>query len=345
MTVAVIGGGLAGSLLALELRQRDLPVVLVDPGPASVAATGLSYGAVAGWGAQPTPLELQMRQAPRRLRELQQRHGALGWRRRWLRLHGEGGLRWLPGLPLPCGQVGAAEFCAALPAAVERAGVQRLQARVERLEPVRPDGGAGWRLHLAGGDGPGVAAIEAAAVVLAAGARSRELWPGLPANLWVSWAGVIALEQWPAGYRRGQLVLPARFQRLALERRAPELVQEQWVVDAGLVPWGASALVGQISLVRPTAWAAEPPDPALMEQRLRAGLERFDAALARAAGSYCQAPVAFCCDGQPLVGPLPAAPGLWQFTGFSAAFAQVPVLAPGLADAIARRWGTPLSVE
>ncbi len=45
--------------------------------------------------------------------------------------------------------------------------------------------------------------------------------------------------------------------------------------------------------------------------------------------------MAFCSDGQPLVGPVPEAPGLWQFCGFSAAFSQVPVLAPLLAAVIA----------
>lgn len=341
MTVAVIGGGLAGALLALELRQRHVSVALIDEGSARGCATALSYGAVAGWAAPPTPLGRLMQQAPGRWAELQRRVGSLGWRRRWLRLHGEGGLRWLGVLPLPCGQVEAACFAAALPGVLERAGVQRQHGRVERLDRVQPDGGAGWRLQLAGGDAMQAEAMQAEAVVLAAGARSRELWPSLSESLWVSWAGVVELERWPTTYRRGQLVLPGSFARLGLERRAPDLEQEQWVVDAGLVPWGETALVGQISLVRPTPWAADPPDAALMEQRLRQGLERFAPALARAPGTYRQAPVAFCTDGQPLVGPVPAAPGLWQFTGFSAAFAQVPALAPGLAAEIAGTLSSP----
>ena len=45
--------------------------------------------------------------------------------------------------------------------------------------------------------------------------------------------------------------------------------------------------------------------------------------------------MAFCTGGLPLVGPLPGAAGLWVFSGFSGAFAQVPVLAPLLADVIA----------
>jgi glycine/D-amino acid oxidase-like deaminating enzyme len=48
-----------------------------------------------------------------------------------------------------------------------------------------------------------------------------------------------------------------------------------------------------------------------------------------------QAAVAFSSNGAPLVGPVEDAPGLWLFTGFSGAFAQVPVLAPLLAQRLA----------
>jgi len=43
--LTVIGGGLAGSVLALELAERGLAVTLVDGGEAT--ATALSYGGVA----------------------------------------------------------------------------------------------------------------------------------------------------------------------------------------------------------------------------------------------------------------------------------------------------------
>jgi glycine/D-amino acid oxidase-like deaminating enzyme len=330
MTVAVIGGGLAGSLLALELRQQGLPVVLFDAGPPPLSATALSYGAVAAWAAPATPLGQLMRQAPRRWSGLQRRHGALGWRRRWLRLHGPGALQLLRGLPLPCGQMDVARFGAAMPAVLEGQGVRCLRGRVERLARQSGLGGWSWQIDLPGG---GVEQVEA--VVLAAGARGHDLWPALGAHLRMSWAGVLELHQWPPGYRRGLLLLPGRFERLALERRAAQLQEDSWVVDPGLVPWGDTALVGQISLVRPASDPGGPPDPALMEQRLREGLERFDPVLAEAPGTFRQAPVAFCSDGQPLVGPVPEAPGLWQFCGFSAAFAQVPVLAPLLAAVIA----------
>jgi glycine/D-amino acid oxidase-like deaminating enzyme len=324
--VAVIGGGLAGSLLALELADLGLAVRLIDGGRDS--ATALSYGAVAGWAAPPTPLGRRMRRSPRRWRELQQRHGPLGWRPCSLRLNRTG---WLGRLPLPCGQVEVGRLGAVLPGLLEQQGVRLLRAAVESLAPVAE----GWQLQLADGQ-----ALEAPQVVLAAGAASRRLWPCLDERLRISWAGVLELDAWPGRYRRGQLRLPARFERLALERRAPRLEQEQWVVDPGLVPWGDTALVGQISLVRPGLELGDPPNAGLMEQRLRQGLEPWDPALARAVGRYRQAPVAFCADGRPLLGAVPGAAGLWQFTGFSAAFAQVPALAPLQAAAMVGRSGS-----
>ena len=323
--VAVIGGGLAGSLLALELSAQGLDVQLFDPGQAS--ATALSYGAVAGWAAPPTPLGRRMRRSPQRWRALQQRHGPRGWRRCSLRLNRTG---WLSRLPLPCGQVEVGPWLAALPGLLEQQGVRWLHNGVEALVPAA----AGWCLQLADGQ-----VAEAAQVVLAAGAASRRLWPGLDGRLRISWAGVLELDAWPVGYRRRQLRLPARFERLDLERRAPLLQQEQWVVDPGLVPWGPTALVGQISLVRPGLELGDPPSAELMEQRLRQGLEPWDPALAQVQGRYRQAPVAFCADSRPLLGSVPEAAGLWQFTGFSAAFAQVPVLAPLQAAAMAGKPG------
>ncbi|WP_443082017.1 FAD-dependent oxidoreductase, partial [Synechococcus sp. BA-132 BA5] len=49
--LTIVGGGLAGSLLALELVERGLPVTLVDAGEDS--ATALSYGGVAWWAGAP----------------------------------------------------------------------------------------------------------------------------------------------------------------------------------------------------------------------------------------------------------------------------------------------------
>jgi hypothetical protein len=104
------------------------------------------------------------------------------------------------------------------------------------------------------------------------------------------------------------------------------------------VPWGEGGLLGQLSWIAPGAAAVGgEPDRRRAEGWLREALAAAPAPLAALAatdGSYQQVPVAFCPDGPPLAGPLPAA-GLWLFTGFRGGFAQVPVLAPPLAAAIA----------
>jgi glycine/D-amino acid oxidase-like deaminating enzyme len=330
--VAVIGGGLAGGLLALELASLGLQVQLLDGGPTGAehqhCASHWSYGAIAPFAGGRWP-------------RLQRLHGDLGWRRHWFRPVGPGAplAGWLP---LPCSRVEAGRFRRQLPLALERAGVRRSQARVERLLPPAGDRQP-WRLRLAGASEP----LAASQVVLAAGAGCRALWPQLPERLRVSWAGVLLLRPQPGGWPwAGPLAmrLPARFQRLALEAGAPALRQEAWQVDPGLLPWEDSEvgeaggwLAGQISLVRPGLEAGEPPDAALQERRLRQALAPFLPPVAHWPGEFRQVPVSFCSDGQPLVGPVAGAPaGLRCFAGFSAAFTAVPALAPGLAQAVAR---------
>lgn len=328
--VVVIGGGLAGGLLALELAAASattaagISVQLLDAaGPHQTGsppcASQWSYGAIAPFAGGPWA-------------RLQNRHGDLGWRRRWFRPWGAGAP--LGGrLPLPCSRVEAAVFRRQLPRALERAGVHRRQGRVERLLPPAAAGHP-WRLQLAGAPEP----LVARQVVLAAGGGSRELWPQLSERLRVSWAGVLLLEPQAGGWPwAGPLAmrLPARFQRLALEAGAAGLAAEAWQVDPGLLPWGEHWLAGQISLVRPGLAAGDPPAPGLQERRLRQALAPLLPALAHWPGRFQQVPVSFCTDGQPLVGPVAGAPpGLWSFMGFSAAFLAVPRLAPQLARAV-----------
>jgi glycine/D-amino acid oxidase-like deaminating enzyme len=329
--VVIVGGGLAGSLLALALRELGVAVRLVDaPGAAAGTvrarfATAISYGAVAGWPLAPTPLARLAAGASRRWRALQRRHGPLGWRSCRLRLHGA----LVPWLPLPFAQVDGAQLVARLPAVLAAAGVERHTGWVQALEPLA---NAAWQLTLSDGS-----TLQAASVVLAAGARCRQLWPALPQRLRSSWAAVLELPNPLPGLAGLQAWLPARFSRLGLERRAPLLSQPEWLVDGGLVPWGSGALLGQHTLVRPGLELGEPPEPSLTERQLRESLaaQAWGAALAAAPGRLRQAPVAFCSEGGPLVGPAPQAPGVWLFTGFSAGFSQVPVLAPLLAQALA----------
>lgn len=70
--IAVIGAGLAGSLLCLALARRGASVLLLDPALGSTPglnATALSYGGVVGRG------------PARHWRRLERSHGPLGWRR------------------------------------------------------------------------------------------------------------------------------------------------------------------------------------------------------------------------------------------------------------------------
>jgi glycine/D-amino acid oxidase-like deaminating enzyme len=334
--VLVIGGGLAGSLLALSLRELGVPVTVVappvTPGSAGVqSATALSYGALPGWPLAPTPLARLAAGASRRWRRLQRLHGALGWRPRRLRLHG--GLTGLRALsawwPLPFAQVDSAVFVAALPRVLAAAGVGYQPVWVERLEP-QPE--AGWELRLSDGT-----SLQAPLVVLAAGAHCRQLWPALPQGLRSSWAAVLELADYPAPLGGQAAWLPAAFDRVALERRAAALQRPEWLVDAGLVPLAQGGLLGQHTLVRPGLELGAPPPPGEVEQQLRQRLAAlpWGAPLAQLPGCLRQAAVAFSSAGVPLVGPVPASPGLWLFTGFSAGFSQVPVLAPLVAQALA----------
>lgn len=294
--ITVIGAGLAGSLLALELAERGLAVTLIDGG-SHADATSLSYGLLP-WN------------AGRAWRRLQRRHGDLGLRQRWLQL----GPR---AVPLPALQIDGRRFAAAMPPVLQGLGVKRLTVEASPL----------------------VLAAEQP-VVLACGAGCRALAPHLDGRLRVSWAGILELEPGAAGpwlgWRQGLAQLPARFGRLALERRAPQLQQDAWVVDAGLVPCGDRLLAGQISLIRPGLDAGPAPDPAVMEHHLRSALAaRWPGLASGPPGHYRQCAVSFCTDGVPLVGQCGA--GTWVLAGFSGAFAQVPDAARCLADQLAAK--------
>jgi glycine/D-amino acid oxidase-like deaminating enzyme len=323
--VVIVGGGLAGSLLALALRECGAAVWVVDSGDLESGASWWSYGVIPGWPLAPTPLARLAARAGQAWQILQHRHGDLGWRRRPRSL----------AMPLPLSQVDTARLAERLPAALRAAGVEVLSTRVRALGRLE----AGWQLQL-----PDGASLAADQLVLAAGGLCRSLWPALPPQLGCSWAGLLTLP--PSAAAGDTLQLPKRFTRLALEQRAAELQEPAWVVDAGLAPRGHGALLGQLSWIAPvqdsppglSALANGGPPAAAAETWLRQSLQRSApeplAALAAGPGRYRQLPVAFCSDGLPLAGPLPQAPGLWLFSGFSGGFAQAPLLAPLLARAI-----------
>lgn len=360
--VLIVGGGLAGSLLALELRDRGARVVLLEaqPGPQALSATAWSYGAIPGWPLASTPLARAASRASRCWRALQRRHGDLGWRPVRLRLLAPTGVAtgaatgMAAGLArlglLPLAQVDAPVLLTRMPAVLAAAGVTLREGEAQAVESRSGIGvSAGWRVRLADGS-----SLEADQLVLAAGAACRGLWPALPQTLQRSWAGVLQLPAAglpgsgppPAGVAP-ELLLPGRFQRLALERRSAALGAPAWVVDAGLVPRQGDVLLGQLSWMAAAGAVEEAsgPPPAQAEAWLRQALAAADPALAAALrhgsgrGHYRQVPVAFCRDGLPLAAPVAGAEGLWLFSGFSGGFAQIPLLAPLLAAAItAERW-------
>ncbi|MEB3257553.1 MAG: FAD-dependent oxidoreductase [Cyanobacteriota bacterium] len=340
--ITVIGDGLAGTVLALSLARRGAQVRLI--GDARHTATALSYGAVA-WGPPSW--------AWRRLERL---HGPLGWYRSGLVFHDA--RPGLPGrlaaltrrVPVPLTRIDTPTWMAARLRTLAAAGVHHLARRVRTLRPL-PEGA--WALDL---DGPGDTAFAAPTVVLAAGAGSRHLWPALPARFRHTWAGVLQVgpdgppNPWLEQARRGRIVQPRHWQRPALEAgSAAAGPTPRWIVDAGLAPWGDGVVVGQISWLpeagvvgeKENPSASEPPDPQWMEQRLREGLARLDPQLAALHAPYQQVPVSFCTDGRPLMGPVEGAPGLWTFTGFSAAFSLVPAQADQLATRLLRAAGAP----
>lgn len=366
----VIGAGLAGSLTALALAERGAGVELLDPGQ-GYSATGLSYGGVPWWAGPPGPLDSLMATAPEAWRQLEQRHGPLGWSPCSLRLHwseaeaagadeqafrdcasassgsssldqslaqvealarrhlgpdqverleaspASGGLRVLR---LGYGRIDSRLLSLALPLALDRAGVRR---RRGRCGPLR------------------AGALPAQQVVLAAGAGCRVLWPALPDRLRVSWAGVLRLEDGPLNrelinssdlIQPNDILMPLVARRQGLEQRADQLERPEWIVDAGLAPWGEGLLLGQSSLIRPdTACGARPDQAEALERELRRALGRIDPRLEQAPACFEQVPVSFCSSGPPLVGPVAGAPGLWLFAGLSSPFA----LAPGLAELLA----------
>ena len=342
-------------MAALALRQQGLKVTVVAPPPTAVASY-CSYGGVMGWPALPGSLGAAMVRAPDRWQELERCHGPLGWQPcqlslYWSEVEAEVALPLAEGLRdqvsgsqlqlgrliLPFGRVDGVVMAQALPQALQRAGVGRIESAVERLTPQVP---VGWRLHLAGGD-----QLEASQVVLAAGPASTTLWPpladGRPPCLGMSWSGALELEAQGCGQeslRAGAadgIVLPLLGQRQALEARSHQLQQPAWIVDGGLAPRGEGWWLGQISVVGPGGAAQGAPDPIWMEAELRQGLQAVWPQLADLPGRFVQVPVAFPSADAPLVGPIAGAPGLWGWAGFQGAFSLVPVLAPDLASAIA----------
>ena len=171
--ITVVGAGLAGSLLALDLAARRLAVTLMEAGPAA-GATSLSYGLLP-WSAGAA------------WRRLERRHGDLGLRQRWLQL----GPR---GVPLPALQVDGKRFAAAMQPILQRLGVE--------LRPAQPASAARTPVVLACGAGCRALAPQLDERLRVSWAGILELEPG-PAGAWLGWRqGLAQLPQ-----RFGRLAL------------------------------------------------------------------------------------------------------------------------------------------
>jgi glycine/D-amino acid oxidase-like deaminating enzyme len=361
--ITVIGDGLAGSVLALCLARQGARVRLL--GAQRQTATALSYGALPRGAPSRAWRRLEARHGPLGWRPsgLVFHDLRAGLPRTLAAL--------TQAVPIPLARVDAPTWQAARGPALDAAGVRQLAGRVCALRPRpgggwwlewKPSATATATATAATATGtatavpaddpspPSGTVLEAETVVLAAGASARTLWPALPSRLRHSWAGVLQLERVDPGHpwldqvRRGRIVQPRHWRRPALEAACAHSEEPLWIVDAGLAPRGGDgAVVGQISLIPPAGTlpatgapaaaghSLEPPEPQWMETRLREGLRQLDPTLAALEAPYRQVPVSFCLDGQPLVGPVAEAPGLWVFAGFSAAFSRIPARAETLA--------------
>lgn len=151
--ITVIGAGLAGSLLALELASLGRSVTLLDAGGGDTA-TALSYGLIRP-GAGPF------------WRSLRRRHDIGGLQRRWLQFGPRG---W----PLPALQMDPERFAGSIPDALQQLGVERRRQRLEGSAALAP-------------------LLAEGAVVLACGSGCRALAPALSDRLRSSWAGILEL--------------------------------------------------------------------------------------------------------------------------------------------------------
>ena len=250
------------------------------------------------------------------------------------------GLTCAGAIQLPYGRIDNHRYRQAMGRVLHAQGVRCLPGAVDRLL-VRHGQCIGVRLT----DG---AVLESDGVVLATGAATASLLPLSKAYQWFpySWASVLPLRQ-PRPCPE-VILLPLLGRRERVERQGGAAL----VVDPGLAPWGGGMVLGQVTSFqhqgrlscspgRPGGTLLpEPWQPSVAEARLRRALVGLSPTLAaaarrqRAAVRHC--PVSYSPDGRPWVGPCPGLRSLWLFGGFQGGFALAPVLAPLLADAVAR---------
>jgi glycine/D-amino acid oxidase-like deaminating enzyme len=361
--VAIVGGGIVGTTLAVELARRGRRVVLHERGVVAAGASGRNSGAV--WRPTDRVLEALYLETLGRYRALPAdlaAHLPPGAPARRFRLGDEpAGL-----LTLGFDEAGLAAQARAEAAAFPDLGVRYVPPEeLRRLEPSLAPGLAAIRAEIAFPVAPAAATQAMAALARALGADVRENSPVRRVAVEAGWATgvllddgsvatagtvVVAAGPWtPAVIDPGGSWRPIRpmwgvVVELALGDRAPSHVLEAGVVDvhgAELPESGFSLVTAGGRSSMGSTYLAEPPNPAAWEPRLRAQGARYVPAITGAPTTglrACARPVSL--DGRPLAGPVPGVTGLfvaaghgpWGLSTGPATAAHVAALVAGEAD-------------
>lgn len=354
----LVGAGLTGTVLAYELQKQGQKVLLLEQAPQPRNATALSYGGIPYWSGQ-SPWQRRLCQESRALfSDLDRELGAETEYREldlllYLQLGDDAqGLaenfqscpvipQWLDAqdtleleprlnpraitgaFTVPHGHVHPGKLLNAYLGAFARLGGEVVLEKVQSLGP----GGVQTTQNTYYGK----------QTALCNGAWTRELLPSLKPALYFSQAQMIKTA--PTNRRLRSLVMPARFDRLALESQASQWDWESenpqiWAetLEVGGVQFlDGSLCLGQISQFTPRL--NHRPDLAQAERQLRSAVGEILPDLAALAGQTFTCPVAFNPSPYPLVGAAPGREDLYLFTGFSSPFCYVPPLARHFAQA------------
>lgn len=178
-------------------------------------------------------------------------------------------------------------------------------------------------------------AYPARAVVIAAGAYSRQLIQAAGWQIPLFFTHAEVVETPPLEIELRSLIMPAANPRLQIEAEAAASV-DLWqktdmqimppVLEAGVIQFAdKTARIGQVSRFH-TAYTPI-ADPSRSAMAMRDAIAQKIPALKTAAGTWRHCLVTFTQDGLPLVGPVPNVSGLHLFSGFTGPFALVPPLA------------------
>jgi glycine/D-amino acid oxidase-like deaminating enzyme len=352
----VIGGGVTGSILAYELLQQGVSVLLVDRNKEIRGATRLSYGGIAFWAGQ-TPFLRQLCQESRDRYALLREELGQDIQFRELDL-----LLTVNENQDPA-QVEKSYQQVAIPP--QRISLAEAINREPLLDPTHLSG-VFWTRHghihpelttkafqnaflSRGGeidtvdvgrittDPVGIQDYATSAhVVICAGAETRLLVQslGIKIRLYFTQAELLDI---PAvkDLRLQTMVSPAILLRAQLEAASSHIEQDPYwnlphyeVVPPILDPGAIQFLDGHIRLGQISRAVTDPVvDPHMSERRIREAVSKILPAIASLPGSWHRCFVSFSADQLPVVGELPQYPGIHLFAGFSSPLAIVPAAA------------------